>query len=255
MTRTILNLIIDLSAAGLFLVMIATGYILRFVLPPGTHKTLMLCGLTRHTWGTIHFWISAGLLALLLVHVVLHWQWLVTVVGRRLHLASTSRSPLLRSGLIAVLFLSLAFALFAWIVHQNVKPIAEHVPREHEREKGPKPDGGDQRTSGDGGHLQIDFNIDIYPLLEKRCLSCHGPGRQLGGFRVDRRADFFEADGRSPLVVPGRSAESLLIEIVAGRRKLRRAEVHKLSEDDVALLKAWVDAGAQWPDKPGPLRK
>ena len=38
MSRTSVNLLVDLSAAALFLGMIATGYILGFALPPGTNK-------------------------------------------------------------------------------------------------------------------------------------------------------------------------------------------------------------------------
>ena len=42
MNRTFRNLIVDLAAAFLFLGMMATGYILRFPLPPGTNKVMTL---------------------------------------------------------------------------------------------------------------------------------------------------------------------------------------------------------------------
>jgi len=45
MNRTIANIIIDIIAAFLFLGMIATGYLLRFPLPPGSNKTLSLWGI------------------------------------------------------------------------------------------------------------------------------------------------------------------------------------------------------------------
>ena len=44
MNRTIANIIIDIVAAFLFLGMIATGYLLRFPLPPGSNKRLKLMG-------------------------------------------------------------------------------------------------------------------------------------------------------------------------------------------------------------------
>ncbi len=56
--------------------MVGTGYILWFVLPPGTNRTHILWGLLRHQWGTLHFWISVMLLTVLAVHVALHWRWL-----------------------------------------------------------------------------------------------------------------------------------------------------------------------------------
>ena len=102
MKRTALNLLIDALAALFFLGMIATGYVLRFPLPPGTNKSLSLWGLSRHQWGGVHFWISLGLLAVLLIHLALHWQWVVTVVGRQLHLVTNPQGRHLRSGVITV---------------------------------------------------------------------------------------------------------------------------------------------------------
>lgn len=83
MKRILDNLHIDLIAAALLVAMVATGYILRFPLPPGTNKSLSLWGLTRHQWGAVHFGISLGLLVLVVVHVCLHWQWIVVSVKRR----------------------------------------------------------------------------------------------------------------------------------------------------------------------------
>lgn len=37
-------------------------------------------GLTRHQWGDVHFWIALSLIALLVVHLVLHWRWVVCQV-------------------------------------------------------------------------------------------------------------------------------------------------------------------------------
>ena len=128
MNRTLLNLLIDLTAASLFLAMIVTGYILRFPLPPGTNKTVTLWSLTRHEWGTIHSWISLALLSAILVHVVLHWQWIVSVLGKRLRLTSKAHPRLLPSGLIVASLLGLALALFAWVAQQSVKPITEAIP-------------------------------------------------------------------------------------------------------------------------------
>ena len=100
MNRTISNIIIDIIAAFLFLGMIATGYLLRFPLPPGSNKMLSLWGYTRHQWGDVHFWISLGLLVVLIVHLVLHWNWIVTVIGKRCHLVKTAHPSLIRSGVL-----------------------------------------------------------------------------------------------------------------------------------------------------------
>jgi hypothetical protein len=96
----------------------------------------------------------------------------------------------------------------------------------------------------------VAFWEEVYPLLERKCLSCHGPKRQEGGFRVDRREDFFGKDGGERQVIPGDSAGSPLIALVTGHRPaIARADVHRLSDREVSLLWAWIDVGAPWPEK------
>ena len=62
--------------------MIATGIILRFALPPGTNRLLALWGLTRHQWGDLHFWLALAALGVVIIHLILHWTWVVSVVRR-----------------------------------------------------------------------------------------------------------------------------------------------------------------------------
>jgi mono/diheme cytochrome c family protein len=232
--------------------MIATGYILFFALPPGTNKSLSLWGLTRHQWGQIHFWVSVGLLAVLLVHLALHWQWVVAAVAQRLGLARDPQNRHLRSGAITLLVVIAALALFAWIAGVSVR----------ERSDPPYPTGlpgrpGETDSKGtasppDGARSRIDLWKDVYPIFESSCIRCHGPDRALGHFRVDRRDDYFGASGRAPLVIPGNSAQSPLITIVRGQRAdMAMAAAHKLSDSQVGVLRAWIDAGAEWPEKAG----
>jgi hypothetical protein len=251
MSRTIANVIIDVTAAVLFLGMIATGYVLRFPLPPGTNKLFTLWDLTRHEWGSIHFWISLGLLTILFVHVILHWQWIVTVLGKRLHLVTSAPPPLLRSGITVLVILGLAFAVFAWATHSSVQSITAPLPGVCPPEDTVA--GVTTNHTRQVWHAQqlIIFWRDIYPLLEKKCLSCHGPRQQFGNFRVDRRDDFLRDAGNGPLVVPGKSADSRLITLVSGARKeVVMADRHTLAEHEVTLLKAWIDAGADWSPRP-----
>jgi mono/diheme cytochrome c family protein len=98
----------------------------------------------------------------------------------------------------------------------------------------------------------MDFWKDVNAILETSCVRCHGPRRAYGNFRIDRREDFFGQDGRAALVVPGKSAESPLIAIVRGQRPdMRMAAAHKLADRQADVLRAWIDAGAQWPNKAG----
>lgn len=248
MNRTILNLLIDLCAACLFLAMFVTGYILRFPLPPETNKTFSLWGLTRHEWGAIHFWISLGLIAIILVHLALHWTWIVSVIGKRLGAASKTHPRLLRVAVICSMLLTLSFGLFAWAAHQSVSRITDIVPGVCLPEPQPDITPASEPGNDNSSHPAIRFWQDVYPLLETKCLSCHGPKRQLGNFRVDRREDFFKTYDNGSLVVPGKTAESRLIDLISGHWKDSKLnDKHRLAEKDVLLLKAWIDGGADWP--------
>jgi hypothetical protein len=250
MNRTIANIIFDVIAAFLLLGMIATGYLLRFPLPPGSNKTLSLWGLTRHQWGDIHFWISLGLLVVLVIHLVLHWNWIVTVIGKRCHLVKSAHPSLVRSGILTSCIVTLAITLFAWTAQNSVTEIARPRRGKHWaqiRQHNEPIASLEKPVPGGLGQAQVVFGKDVYPILENNCLPCHGPQKQLANFRVDHREDFFESKDRPPLVIPGQSSISPLIAIVSGTKKdMPMADRHKLSGQDVELLKAWIDSGAEW---------
>jgi hypothetical protein len=246
------NLLIDLIAAALMVGMVATGYILRFPLPPGSNKYLSLWGLTRHQWGEVHFWISLALFGVIFLHITLHWQWVVVSVRRKLSAAKAAPGSAWFSGLMTFLVLGAILALFAWAAHHGVEPLTE--PREGvcpipdsegtKAAEGGSPPGVDTT----GGSPTVAFWKDVYPILERSCVSCHGAKKQRGDFRADRREDFFGASGGTPLVVPDRSAESPLIAIVSGKKDIPRPDVHRLPDEQVEILRAWIDAGAPWPE-------
>lgn len=247
MKRTLLNLIVDVAAATSLLGMIATGYILRIPLPPGTNKSRSLWGLTRHCWGTVHFWISAALIAVLLVHVVLHWQWLVSVVAKRFGRPAPSAKRARWIGLLSAIVLVGVSSLFAWITSRAVQPITD---AELFDVCPPTEDAQPARSAAPSA--KPTFADDVQPILQRSCLHCHGPKRAAGGFRVDRKPDFFSQAHGGPLIVPGRSSASPLIAIVSGQRKdLPSPHRHKLPAENVAVLKRWIDGGAEWP-KSGP---
>jgi hypothetical protein len=249
MKRTVLNLLIDLAAGLAFLGMITTGYLLWFALPPGTNKLLSLWGLSRHQWGTVHSYISLVLLGILLIHLALHWQWLLCMVRRHLlHSVGSPKSPV-RVGILSLGITTALVGLFAYAAHSGVQEITEPtadvcfpgVPENSSAFMTPSPD-TDQA---------VDFWKAVYPIFEKKCVSCHGPTKQKGGFRADQPQYFFTADGGMPLVVPGKSEQSPLIAIVSGLQKdMPLPDRHKISEAEVTLLKKWIDTGANWPQKP-----
>jgi ankyrin repeat protein len=102
---------------------------------------------------------------------------------------------------------------------------------------------------------KIDFAQQIKPLLERSCAGCHGGEKPRGLFRIDGRDALLKggASGEAA-IVPGHSARSPLIDYVSGHvpdsempPRAQRKRFPALSTDDVALLRAWIDQGAEWP--------
>ncbi len=112
MKRSQLNFLIDAVAFAGVIALTSTGLLMRFILTPfqggegGAHGPKMLWGLDRHQWGEVHFWIAAGLMAVLVVHLFLHWRWIVSVVQNKPHEGSGMRAVLGILGLISLLVLA-----------------------------------------------------------------------------------------------------------------------------------------------------
>ncbi|MFO1461752.1 MAG: DUF1553 domain-containing protein [Verrucomicrobiota bacterium] len=97
----------------------------------------------------------------------------------------------------------------------------------------------------------VDFDREIRPLLEARCVSCHGPERQKGGLRLDDpRAAKAGGDTRAPDIRPGDSVGSPLIQLVAGQVPdlVMPQKGERLTAAEIGLLRAWIDQGAAWPE-------
>jgi len=241
MKRAVWNQVIDLLAAISLLAMIGTGYILRFPLPPATNRTHELWGLSRHEWGTIHAWASLCLLAVLLVHVVLHWEWIYGVVRRRITDAKAGAQARFRAGVVTLLLFVAVVGLFAWATHRGVREL--ETPR---HPLGPAVLQEDAAAPPTPAAADIRAALEVF---EAFCIHCHGPDVQRARFRVDRRDHFFPPEDATGLVVPGAPEESRLMRIVTGREEgLRFPAEHRLPPDDAAVVRAWIAAGAAWPD-------
>src|SRR5258705_11067947 len=98
---------------------------------------------------------------------------------------------------------------------------------------------------------KIDFAKDVQPLLAKTCYDCHGPEKQKGALRLDQKTAALKGGDTGPVLVAGKSADSLLIQAVAGTKEdLARMPKKRdpLSSEQIGLLRAWIDQGAKWPE-------
>jgi hypothetical protein len=98
---------------------------------------------------------------------------------------------------------------------------------------------------------EVDFARDVRPLLNARCVRCHGADKQQGGLRLDDRAHAL-AGGESgkPVIETPASDSELWRRVASPKAEVRMPlEGAPLSDEELSRLRAWVDAGARWPDK------
>ncbi len=103
----------------------------------------------------------------------------------------------------------------------------------------------------DGDPKAVSFEKDVLPMLKAKCFECHDAKKVKSGLRLDVRAKAF-AGGETgkPGIVAGKSGESELYKrvVTANEKEVMPPKGDKLTEKETAALKAWIDAGAKWPD-------
>lgn len=70
------NVLIDAMLFLCLLVLLFTGVIMYILLPPGSGEKAFI-SLSRHDWGDIHFWTAVIFIAILTIHLLLHYAWIV----------------------------------------------------------------------------------------------------------------------------------------------------------------------------------
>lgn len=96
----------------------------------------------------------------------------------------------------------------------------------------------------------VDFARDVEPVLQERCLDCHGPDKQKGQFRVDRRSKLLAGgDSGEPAIKPGDGANSHLVKLISGEEAdlVMPPKGDRLSTKEIEAIKVWIDAGAPTP--------
>ena len=95
----------------------------------------------------------------------------------------------------------------------------------------------------------IDFIRQVAPILQQRCLNCHGVSKAEGGLRLHNATATRRGGDSGAVLVVGKSDQSELL------RRLKTNDVEErmplklkpLTRKEVQLLVAWIDQGANWP--------
>ncbi len=97
----------------------------------------------------------------------------------------------------------------------------------------------------------VDFAKQIAPLLQSRCLGCHGPQKAKSGLRLDSVQSAMQGGFSGEAIKPGNSGDSRLVHVVAGTDEdeivMPPEPNTRLTKEEIGLLRAWIDQGARWP--------
>jgi len=97
---------------------------------------------------------------------------------------------------------------------------------------------------------RVDYIRDVKPILSAKCFSCHGAKQVMSGLRLDLRQNALRGGDYGVVIVPGKSAESKLIQRLAGSQAgLQMPPTGALPDEEIATLRAWIDQGAEMPGK------
>ncbi len=96
-----------------------------------------------------------------------------------------------------------------------------------------------------------DFSAQIQPILEGACVRCHNPQKVKGDLMLHTREALMQGGSSGAAVVPGMPDEGELIARVSlphDDDDIMPQEADPLSNPQIAILRDWIEAGAEWPE-------
>ena len=95
----------------------------------------------------------------------------------------------------------------------------------------------------------IDYNAQVKPILNQKCISCHGGVKKKGGFSLLFREEALSpTESGLPAILPGDAENSEFIKRLHSTDPEERMpyQENPLSNDEIAILTQWIDEGAKF---------
>src|ERR1700680_3343788 len=93
---------------------------------------------------------------------------------------------------------------------------------------------------------KVSFSSDVAPILAKNCAQCHGPSPAMANLDLRSRDAALKGGQHGPAIVPGNAASSSLYKHLTGQEQPQMPMGGRLSDAEIAVIKAWIDTGAEW---------
>jgi Protein of unknown function (DUF1549)/Protein of unknown function (DUF1553)/Planctomycete cytochrome C len=96
---------------------------------------------------------------------------------------------------------------------------------------------------------KIDFNSQVKPIFNKKCIACHGGVKQKAGFSLlFREQALGNTESGKPAIIPGKPGESELVKRITETDPDERMPYkhEPLSKTEINILRRWIKEGANW---------
>jgi WD40 repeat protein len=99
--------------------------------------------------------------------------------------------------------------------------------------------------------VELDFYKDVYPFLKTNCISCHNKTTTKADLNMETPALMIKGGEAGPSIVPGKSAESLIVAASLHTQDMEmpppnnKSGAVNLTPAEIAILKQWIDQGAK----------
>jgi hypothetical protein len=93
---------------------------------------------------------------------------------------------------------------------------------------------------------KISFAQDVAPILAKNCSQCHGQSLVMGNLDLRNREGALKGGQHGAAIIPGDAVNSRLYRHVTGQLKPQMPMGGQLTEQQIAVIKNWIDSGAEW---------
>src|SRR5213594_3673049 len=94
----------------------------------------------------------------------------------------------------------------------------------------------------------------VEAIFTERCLDCHESKEPEANLVLETFETLMKGGESGPVIVPGKSSESLLVKMLEGavekdgkKKIMPPGKREKLKPAEIALIRAWIDAGAKAP--------
>jgi hypothetical protein len=102
-----------------------------------------------------------------------------------------------------------------------------------------------------GQKKSVDFNTQVKPILNKKCIACHGGVKRESDFSLlFRQEAMAKAESGKFAIIPGDASNSELVRRISSHDPEVRMPYKKdpLTNEEIETLTQWINEGAEWGD-------